>query len=117
MKTILIVDDEFDILSALKMIFTLEQYQVLTASNGRAALHVLTDNRPDLILTDWMMPEMDGIELCRLVRSDPKIARIPLIMMSAARSAPDGESHWNQFLSKPVEVEALLALVKQFLTD
>ncbi len=117
MKTILIVDDEFDILSALKMIFALEQYQVLTASNGRAALHVLTDNQPDLILTDWMMPEMDGTELCRLVKADSAIAHIPIVMMSAAPRAPDGDVYWDKFLRKPVEIDLLLALVKSYIPD
>lgn len=116
MKTILIVEDEFDILSALKMIFTLEQYQILTASNGQLALQMMATRRPDLVLTDWMMPEMDGAELCHRMKADPALAGIPIIMMSAGLSAPQGSRLWNRFLSKPVEIEDLLALVEQYLT-
>jgi len=116
MKMILIVDDENDILSALEIVFTIEQYRVLTAANGRAALDLLIYNHPDVILTDWMMPEMDGIAFCRAVRSDPTLSGIPIIVSSAAPSLPAGTAYWNHFLSKPVEIPSLLALVQTFVT-
>jgi CheY-like chemotaxis protein len=114
MKTILIVDDELDILSALELIFTIERYRVLTASNGLTALNLLSHSRPDVILTDWMMPEMDGVTFCRAVRSDPALSDIPIIVSSAAPAAPLGAAYWNRFLSKPVEIADLLALVHEF---
>lgn len=116
MKTILIVDDELDILSALEIIFTIAQYRVLTAANGLIALALLSHSRPDVILTDWMMPEMDGVAFCRAVRNDPTLSTIPIIVSSAAPSAPVGASYWNRFLSKPVEIVDLLALVHEYAT-
>ena len=116
MKTILIVDDENDILSALEIVFRIEQYEVLTAANGRLALDLLNDNHPDVILTDWMMPEMDGVAFCRAVRSDPALSTIPIIVSSASPAVPVGKAYWNRFLSKPVEIEDLLALVHEYAT-
>jgi CheY-like chemotaxis protein len=114
MKTILIVDDELDILSALKAIFTIEQYQVFTATNGRVAMEVLQHVHPDVILTDWMMPEMNGVELCREVRSDPNLTGIPIVVSSAAATHPQGQPYWDHFLSKPVEIRDLLDLIRDF---
>jgi len=65
MKTILIVDDEIVLSAMLARLFTDEGYGVVTAHNGRAALTSLAEHRPDVVLSDIVMPELDGIGLCR----------------------------------------------------
>ena len=75
MKTILIIDDEDDIREILGYNLTKEGYKVLQASNGKDGIEMAQKNNPDLVLLDVMMPEMDGIEVCEQLRSDPKNSR------------------------------------------
>jgi CheY-like chemotaxis protein len=114
MKTILIVDDEFDARSSMELLFELERYQVIAAQNGEVALKKIAQHKPQIILTDWMMPVMDGFELCRRVRGDSETKNIPIIMMTAA---PSGlrlkEKLWDALMTKPVAFDELLTLVSE----
>jgi DNA-binding response OmpR family regulator len=112
--TVLVVDDEFDILEAVKGILELEGYRVLGASNGAQALNAMQQALPDLVLADLMMPVMDGLELLRKMRSDARLSRVPVVLMSALKpKVAQDEYGWRAFLQKPFDLDALLARVRE----
>lgn len=82
---VLVVDDNQDFLEFMRSQLS-EIYNVETASNGREALRMVRKHRPDIILSDVQMPEMDGNELCRVLKADPKTERIPFVMLTARLS-------------------------------
>lgn len=109
MKVILIVDDEFDIIHTFTLLFELHGFEVLSALNGLQALNMLAKRTPDIIVSDCMMPIMDGLELCKQVRGDPATRSIPFILMSAA---PDEHRlagvAFDTLLKKPFRFNDLL---------
>jgi CheY-like chemotaxis protein len=120
MKTILIVDDEFGIVDALRELLTEEGYHVITAANGREGLARLAAERPDLVLLDLMMPILGGRETLRVMRTTPELRDIPVVLMSAApqRTALlDDETarELSGFLSKPFEIRVLFDLLERLL--
>lgn len=114
MKSILVVDDEFDVRAILELILGMQNYDVVTTPSALLALEKLALERPALILTDWMMPVMDGIEFCTRVRSDPGWRDVPIIMMSAASEPADrNDGLWNAYLHKPLDMDGLLQAVEE----
>jgi len=116
-RTVLVVDDEFGTVEVLVAALEDAGYRVLTAANGRRALERLEENKPDLVVSDFMMPLMDGAALVEAIRSNPQFRDIPVIMMSAApetalRKQVDG---YEAFLRKPFRVPALLELIASLL--
>ncbi|SDI91524.1 Response regulator receiver domain-containing protein [Paraburkholderia steynii] len=111
MATILLVDDDVKILRPLRVILEAEGYDVLTAEDGEAAVAVTAFGRPDLIVTDWMMPGVDGAELCRRVRADPATAGIPIVVLTAASGPYPVEAPWNVLLRKPTPIARLLDVI------
>ncbi len=81
---VLVIDDEPNILTALSLLLEDEGYQVITARHGLEGLERLRTARPDLIITDYMMPHMTGVELIEEVRAGPEWSHIPILLMSAA---------------------------------
>lgn len=115
-KTILVVEDETPIATIIHDVLVDEGYQVLIASNGRAALERITASAPDLVLTDIMMPVMDGRALLRALRASPSLEILPVILMSAG-AAPrgDGAEQTAAFLPKPFLIEDLISLVQRMI--
>jgi CheY-like chemotaxis protein len=111
---ILVIDDEEMILSLLQEVLDLEGYTVLLAMNGEAGLARVLEAHPDLILTDMMMPIMDGHELCRRLRANQRTATIPLICMSAAYR-PAADDAFDAIIAKPFDLDSLLALIHVWL--
>jgi two-component system, OmpR family, alkaline phosphatase synthesis response regulator PhoP len=109
--TILVIDDEQPILAMLQEMLQDEGYTVLLAGNGQAGLERAIDDRPDLILTDLMMPVMDGRTLCRHLRAEPRTTQIPLIGMSAAYWPRDGDA-FDAVLAKPFNIDDVLELLR-----
>ncbi len=115
--TVLVVDDE----SGMRQFIAsqLEDYHLLQASDGRQGWELARQHIPDLIVLDLMMPEMDGMEVCRLLRDDPKTARIPIVLVTAhAGDAPRLEAILagvNDFLTKPFSSVELQARIKNLL--
>lgn len=105
---ILIVDDEPDITTTYAMLFEYHGFRVSTACDGQSALKVIDTLTPDIILSDYMMPLMNGAELCRTLKADPRWKDIPFILMSAAFHAKDIDAPYNLLLQKPVPFDALL---------
>jgi CheY-like chemotaxis protein len=113
-KSILLVDDEFSIVDALAEVLQWEGYSVRTAPNGQRALEELARAPASLILLDYMMPVMDGLQALAKIRADPVWQKIPVVLMTAA-TLPDAASGWDALLRKPFEANALLKLLRRLL--
>ncbi len=111
---ILVIDDEEMILSMLRDVLDMEGYTVLLASNGQEGLARAREAVPDLIVTDVMMPVMDGHDLCHQVRADPRTAKIPVIGMSAAYK-PQADDAFDALIAKPFDIPPLLAVIRTWL--
>ncbi|CDY76033.1 Phosphate regulon transcriptional regulatory protein PhoB (SphR) [Caballeronia glathei] len=115
MKKILVVDDEFDILTTWRLVLEMEGYEVVTASNGALAIDAARQNRPDLIVTDWMMPRMDGVALVRELAQDEALADVPVVLTSAAAKAPALTHRVAEFHRKPLSIDDLIAIVTRLI--
>jgi CheY-like chemotaxis protein len=117
MQTVLVVDDEFGIGEVLEAILTDEGYRVVTAINGHHALERLAGNRVDMILSDLMMPVMDGAALLKALKADDRYARIPFVLMCSLPEAniTDRIKGYAAFLHKPFRVEDVVELVRKVL--
>lgn len=111
--SILVVDDEFDIAELLGELLTARGHQVTTAINGQLARGLLANTVYDLVITDFMMPLLDGIELVDGMRADPRLAAIPVIMISAQRELPVAATRGlvQATLQKPFSPAALYAAI------
>jgi two-component system cell cycle response regulator len=113
---VLIVDDIPTNVRLLEARLTAEYFEVRTASNGRDALAITGEGQTDIILLDVMMPEMDGFEVCRRVKADPRTAHVPVVMITALDQPSDRvkglQAGADDFLTKPVDDVQLMARVK-----
>lgn len=116
MKKVMIVDDEFTIRELVEM--TLDSdYEVIKAENGLDALQKIDGNMPDLIILDIMMPQMDGFEVCKKLKSDEKTKHIPIIMLTAKHELEDVKraikTDVDEYVTKPFEPELLRRRVEE----
>lgn len=115
-RSILIVDDEVDLLALLKYNFEREGYTVVTVTNGIEALEAARRAAPDLVVLDIMMPGMDGIEVGRRLRRDPALGATPIIMLTARTEEEDFvrglDAGADIYLGKPVSIPVLMSQVK-----
>jgi len=116
MKKILVIEDEPEMRRNLATILKLEHYQPLAAENGKAGLEMARREKPDLILCDIMMPELDGHAVVQALRHEPALAAIPFIFLTAKGEKSDQRSGMNlgadDYLTKPVSKSDLLNAVK-----
>ena len=117
-RSILIVDDEFGLPEMLRDVLDELGYEPLVARNGRLGLEMVRTGRIDLVLTDLMMPIMDGIELARAMRSDPAFRHIPIVLMTSLPEAvPTDAGLYNAVLRKPFAQDLLLTIIELQLDD
>lgn len=113
---VLVVDDILPNVKLLEAKLSSEYFDVVTATNGKDALELAAEKMPDIVLLDVMMPGMDGFEVCERLKSDPKTAHIPVVMVTALTDATDRvrglEAGADDFLSKPLNDTALMARVR-----
>ncbi len=118
-KRILVVDDDEMVLMALDELLKPEGYEVHTVASGNEALQKLEHGAYDLIMTDVIMPEMDGFELCKRIREKEKYREIPVVFLTAKTRDEDRvrglEAGANLFLSKPISPDKLLGIVSSTL--
>ena len=111
---VLIVEDDAELRDMMAQLLTLEGFVAATVSNGREALEYLKrGDRPDIILLDLMMPVMDGWEFRRKQQSDPALATVPVVVLSALDHRRAAEVDAVAFLKKPLDFDRLLELVRQ----
>jgi CheY-like chemotaxis protein len=118
-EKILVVDDDLDTLKLVGMMLQRQGYNIVAAINGAQALSKVPTEKPDLILLDVMMPDIDGFEVCKRIRSDPAFASVPILMFTAKTQVDDKvqgfESGADDYLPKPTHPAELLAHVKALL--
>ena len=113
---ILIVDDDEGMGETCSMLLEAHGYEVATVQSGKAALESLRTVLPELILSDYTMPEMNGGELTELVKADPKTAMLPAILMTASMKCEiEKPQLYDGFLRKPFRAENLLLEVRKLL--
>lgn len=117
MYSLLLVDDEPDILAAWQFILTSEGYDVRCAHNGAEALDTLKVHLPDLVITDWTMPTMNGAELCRRLGAEPRLTTIPVLVHSAVPLGDSMHPTWTRFLQKPCPLPLFLSTVGQLCAE
>jgi CheY-like chemotaxis protein len=115
-RPILIVDDEMVILEMLRDVLVEEGFAVVTANNAVAALVLLQRTSVALILTDFMMPGLNGLQLADQLRLDPQTADVPLLLMSAVLP-PDVGTRFLAVIAKPFALDLVVRLVHQFYRD
>ena len=117
--TVLVVDDDPVILKLLEVNFSMEGFDVLSAVDGVDGLERIRVDRPDIVVTDIMMPRMNGIELLEAMRADPDIAAIPVILLSAKAQTDDVraglDAGADDYITKPFEPLELVDRVTKLL--
>jgi two-component system alkaline phosphatase synthesis response regulator PhoP/two-component system response regulator VicR len=116
-RKILAVDDEKHIVRLVQINLQKEGYEVVTATNGREALEAVAQHRPDLIVMDVMMPEMDGFEALQKLKENPATQNIPVVMLTAKAQDADVFKGWQSgadlYLTKPFNPQELITFVKR----
>lgn len=118
-KSILLVDDEPNIVLSLEFLMKRAGYAVRTATDGDAALEAITEDRPDLILLDVNIPKRDGFEICQLIRSNPGWKDIPIIMLTAKGRDVEREKGLamgaDDYVTKPFATQEVVKKVEAIL--
>ena len=120
-KKILAVDDEKHIVRLVEITLQREGYEVVTASNGAEALEKVATEKPDLVIMDVMMPEMDGLQALQKLKDDPATASVPVIMLTAKAQDSDVFQGWKSgadlYLTKPFNPQELMTFVRRIFAD
>jgi len=119
LKKILVADDDNNVLFLISEILTRQNYEVLQAVNGDQALQEAASLHPDLIVLDIMMPVIDGIEVCRRIKSSPETKDIKIIMLTAKTSGKDIEAGMSagadHYMTKPFRITELTGKIKDLI--
>lgn len=121
MPRVLVVDDEPHIVRLIQVNLQRQGYEVETANNGAQALAQIKESRPDLLVSDVMMPEMDGFELLANIRRDTSLMDLPVIMLTAKAQDKDVMTGYqtgaDMYLTKPFNPAELIAFAKRILSS
>ena len=118
---ILIVDDDRVTLTMLEMILSRHGYQVLSAKDGEEGWQLASQERPDAVVSDMLIPKIHGLDLCEKIKKDPQLKEIKVILMTAvykgaAFQFEARDSGADHFIEKPIDTNALLDELKKLLT-
>ena len=116
--TILLVEDDAAVRRYLEVILRRAGYEVIQASNGLEAIKVALSAKVDAVVTDALMPHLNGHELCRYLRARPELSRLPLLLLSGLEqnaSAPETNEHADAHLTKPVRPEDFTSCLARLL--
>lgn len=119
MTRILLAEDTIQLAEEISDILRLEKFDVVIARNGREALDLLIITRPDVVITDLLMPVMDGFELIEKIKSNPELKSIPVITLSA-KAAPEDRARAqaagaDRFVQKPCKAHELISAIRSLL--
>ncbi len=119
-KTILVIDDEKDFAETIKMMLeTVDEYEIIMAHDGKEGIKKACMAKPDLILLDITMPEMDGIQTLKLLKENDATVKIPVIMVTAhdedVFKIKSAQLYNEDYITKPVETKVLLLKIEQVL--
>jgi len=118
-KRVLIVDDEPNIVLSLEFLMQREGYQVATAADGEAAMEALAAQAPDLVILDIMLPKMNGFEVCRRIRGDPRWKGVRILILTARGRETEVSKGLglgaDLYVTKPFSTKELMAQVKGLL--
>lgn len=116
-RRLLLAEDDPRLSELLKFQFAQDGFEVFHAVDGMTALDLVRREKPDLVISDVMLPRMDGFKLCRLVKFDEALKRIPFVFMTARTQDKDRETAMqagaDAYLTKPVKYQELLATVRR----
>lgn len=118
-KKILVVEDEESLLKLESILLTSKGYEVQGVTTGQAALDAIAEEKPDLVLLDIMLPEMDGFEVCRRIKENPQTNDLPVVMLTAKKSREDmarGQqvgADW--YITKPFKSVNVIETIQRFL--
>jgi DNA-binding response OmpR family regulator len=117
MSKVVVIDDEPFILLMLEDKFKRAGIEVVTSKVSAGALDMIRREMPDLVILDWMMPEISGIEVCRLLKADPELSAIPVFMLTAKGQEEDEKLGMkcgaNRYITKPFSPKMLLEVVQE----
>lgn len=118
MKKILIVEDDLDIIDVLRI--TLEdKFEVIEAHNGIKAINIIYEQAPDLVILDITLPEMNGYQVCRLLKEDETYCRIPIIILTSRSQKRDRfwgiEAGADKFITKPFDIDEVVDSIEELL--
>jgi CheY-like chemotaxis protein len=115
-QNVLVVDDDYGIADALSDVLSEEGFTVTVVRNGKDAMKRVNEQRPDIILLDYMMPVMDGCQVLRALEAHPEQRTIPVILMSAVpRGSIPPDCRPSAFLRKPFDIDVLLREIRRLL--
>lgn len=115
MPKILVVDDDPDMVAICSLVLESEGYEVDAARNGSEALGKLADDSIDVVLLDVMMPVLDGLTLCKMVKKDPRTKDLPVVLISASTALRERGRHCaDAVLEKPFDIDYLVDTVNHF---
>lgn len=120
-KRILIVEDEESLLKLETILLTVKGYEVVGVPNGNDAIDTLAAGNFDLVLLDIMLPDIDGFEVCRLIRMNPNTSRLPVVMLTAKKNTEDLERGVScgasAYLTKPFKSTIIISEIDKLLTQ
>jgi twitching motility two-component system response regulator PilG len=118
-KRILVVEDEESLLKLASILLTSKGFEVRAVSSGQAALDAISQERPDLVLLDIMLPEIDGFEVCRQIKTMPETQHIPVIILTAKKCQEDilrgQEVGADWYIPKPFKSAMVIETIQRFL--
>jgi CheY-like chemotaxis protein len=120
-KKILLIEDNLDLIEIMRVFLAHRGYRVLFAQNGLKAIETARSERPDLVITDVMLEEMDGVQIALQLRKDPKTCHIPILALTA-KTFSDNENEilpkvFNDFLRKPANLHQFEAKIQKVLKE
>lgn len=119
MSKVIVIDDEPFILMMIADKLKKANIDVTTLRESIHALEVIKKDKPELIILDWMMPELSGIELCQMIKADPELKDIPIFMLTAKGQDSDEQQGIqcgvSRFITKPFSPRSLLAMVQEII--
>lgn len=120
-KRILIVEDEQDMVKLLRMRLETDGYEVISAADGQDGLEKAHNEKPDLIILDLILPNIDGYTVCGLLKKDTRYAKIPIIMFTVRTQESDKklgeELGADAYITKPFQPQVLLVKIKELLRE